>query len=71
MRVGVNGAVVPARDDHGRPGWVFQAPDGTRGPFHPTVGGDNARAMLAARVDWRAWLNSHARPVSGQPRTVR
>jgi hypothetical protein len=61
MRPGVNGAIVPARDPQGRLGWVFQAPDGTKGPFHPVTGADRIRAFLAARVDWRAWLNTRKR----------
>jgi hypothetical protein len=60
--VGVNGAVVGARDHHGRRGYVFEAPDGTRGPFHLRIGRSSLgfwRAFAAARNDWQAWADQH------------
>lgn len=61
LQPGVNGAVVGARDDQGRYGLRFKAPDGTYGPLHLQPGGNGfLRAWLPAVADWRAWLDRQA-----------
>jgi hypothetical protein len=64
LEVGVNGAIVPTRDAAGRPGLRFQAPDGTFGPFHLRIGRGKGflAAYMAARNDWRAWVNANHDP---------
>lgn len=62
LEVGVNGAVVPARDEYGRPGLRFQAPDRSFGPFHLMVGTSTTaflRAFALARNDWQTWVDAH------------
>lgn len=56
LEVGRNGAIVPVTKPS--PGLVFRAPDGTLGPFHAKAGGWMA-AFVAARRDWRAWVDAH------------
>jgi hypothetical protein len=52
-QAGVNGAVVPGRDRLGRPGFRFQAPDGTNGTVYVPR---DLPSFLKAVNDWRAWL---------------
>lgn len=56
MEPGVNGVILPVTRG-GRDGYVFQAPDGSQGPFHPSTGPADVRAFAQARADWRDFLN--------------
>lgn len=66
LQPGVNGVILPVTV-HGRPGYVFEAPDKTRGPFHPEVGKSGAtRAFYQARLDWRSWLDKREPAIAPQ-----
>lgn len=61
MEPGVNGAIV-VETRSGRRGYVFVAPDGAKGLFHPIGDTKGVRAFAEARADWRAFLQKQPAP---------